>query len=73
LLPLGSLGILFTGCVTPGLAEFTEGCVDLFGKLLRDCRLPIHWHEATLPPVEVGAHVRSTKVKTVLVTADFSR
>ena len=39
-----------------GLAEFTQGCIDLFGKLLRDCRLPIHWHEATLPPVEVGTH-----------------
>jgi hypothetical protein len=46
--------------------------MDLFGKLLRDCRLLIHWHEATPPPVEVGTHVKSTKVKTVLVTADFS-
>lgn len=55
----------------PGLAKFTQGCIDLFGNLLRDCRLAIHWHEAALAPGEVGTHVRSTKVKTVLVTADF--
>ena len=72
LLRLGSLGSLFTGFVTPGLAEFIQGGIDLCGKLLSDCRLPIHWHQATLPPVEVGTHVRSTKVQTVLVTADFS-
>jgi hypothetical protein len=55
-----------------GLAELTQGCIDLFRKLLRDRRLPVHWHEAALPPVEVGTHVRSTKVKTVFFTTDFS-
>jgi hypothetical protein len=40
-------------------------------KLLSDCRLSVDGHQAALPPVEVGTHVRNAKVKTVFVTADF--